>query len=137
MVSKRATREFARVFHATLAARLAETRRFVQVVAGPRQVGKTTLVWQALQVVDLPASYVSADEPALRDRDWLARQWQAARELVTGRRGAVLALDEIQKIPGWSETVKRLWDADTASGLPLHVVVLGSAPLRNRPAKSS
>jgi predicted AAA+ superfamily ATPase len=98
-------------------------------VVGPRQVGKTTLVRQVLQAVDLPASYVSADEPALRDRDWLARQWQAARDLVSGRRGAVLALDEIQKIPGWSETVKRLWDADTASGLPLQVVVLGSAPL--------
>jgi hypothetical protein len=79
MVSKPATRAFTRIFHATLAARLAEPRRFVQVVAGPRQVGKTTLVRQALQAVDLPASYVSADEPALRDRDWLARQWQAAR----------------------------------------------------------
>lgn len=129
MVSKPATHEFTRIFHATLAARLAESRRFVQVVAGPRQVGKTTLVRQALQALDLPASYVSADEPSLRDRDWLARQWQAARDLVSGRRGAVLALDEIQKIPGWSETVKRLWDADTASGLPLRVVVLGSAPL--------
>lgn len=129
MVSKPAVRGFTRSFHAKLAARLAEPRRFVQVVAGPRQVGKTTLVRQVLEAVDLPASYVSADEPALRDRDWLARQWQAARELVSGRRGAILALDEIQKIPGWSETVKRLWDEDTASRLPLRVVVLGSAPL--------
>lgn len=74
---------------------------------------------------------VSADEPALRDRDWLARHWREARELAAGagRTGAVLVLDEVQKIPQWSETVKRLWDEDTAAGVRLKVVVLGSAPL--------
>ena len=41
----------------------------------------------------------------------------------------MLVLDEIQKLPGWSETVKRLWDEDTAAGLQLKLVVLGSAPL--------
>jgi uncharacterized protein len=43
--------------------------------------------------------------------------------------GGVLVLDEIQKIPGWSETVKRLWDEDTRAKRSLKVVVLGSAPL--------
>ncbi len=77
------------------------------------------------------ALYASADEPTLRDRSWLVAQWEAARLLArTGkRRGAVLALDEIQKVPGWSETVKSLWDEDARNGLPLRVVVLGSAPL--------
>lgn len=41
----------------------------------------------------------------------------------------MLVLDEIQKISGWSDTVKGLWDADRASGCPLHVVILGSSPL--------
>ena len=114
-----------------LARRLAEPRRFIQVVAGPRQVGKSTLVGQVLAGARLPHRVASADEPTLRHAEWIAQQWEAAR-LVTrdsGRRGAVLALDEIQKIPAWSETVKRLWDEDTRGRVPLKVVLLGSAPL--------
>ena len=114
-----------------LARRLAGPRRFLQVVAGPRQVGKTTLVRQVLGELRLPAAQASADEPALRGRGWIEQQWEAARLLAgeSGRRGAVLALDEVQKVPGWSDTVKRLWDEDGARGLPLKVVLLGSAPL--------
>ena len=103
----------------------------MQVVAGPRQVGKTTLVQQVLAEFDRPNVFVSADEPALRDASWLAAQWERARLVAkdAGQRGAVLALDEVQKIQGWSEAVKRLWDEDTRFRLPLHVVLLGSAPL--------
>ncbi len=112
-----------------LARRLSEPRRFIQVVAGPRQTGKTTLVEQALSRVSLTARYASADEPTLRGPGWIAQQWEAARLAISGRRGVVLALDEIQKIPDWSETVKRLWDEDTRASRPLKVVLLGSAPL--------
>ncbi|MCK6527266.1 DUF4143 domain-containing protein [Myxococcota bacterium] len=85
---------------------------------------------QALAAVDLPAHSASADEPTLRDRVWLAQQWDAARMLARGApRGALLVLDEVQKVTGWSETVKALWDADTAAGRDLRVVLLGSAPL--------
>ncbi|PKM15068.1 MAG: AAA family ATPase [Gammaproteobacteria bacterium HGW-Gammaproteobacteria-2] len=114
---------------ATLAARLAEPRRFMQVVAGPRQVGKTTLVQQVIDTLPLPVRQASADEPGLRSTDWIAQQWQAARLAIEGAGGAVLVLDEIQKIPGWSETVKRLWDEDSRKKCPLQVVLLGSAPL--------
>lgn len=111
--------------------RLAEPRRFLQVVAGPRQVGKTTLVQQVVERAGALVRFASADEPTLRGREWIEQQWEAARlaarEAV--RPGAVLVLDEIQKIPGWSETVKRLWDQDTRVRRPLKVVVLGSAPL--------
>jgi len=112
-----------------LAERLAEPRRFVEVVAGPRQVGKSTLVQQVTDELSLPVRYASADEPTLRGADWISQQWQAARLEVSGKAGAVLVLDEIQKIPAWSETVKRLWDEDTRKKRPLKVVVLGSAPL--------
>jgi predicted AAA+ superfamily ATPase len=110
---------------------LAEARRFIQVIAGPRQVGKTTLVQQVVGASALPARYASADEPTLRGRDWIAQQWDAARleSTAAGRSGSVLILDEIQKISGWSETVKRLWDEDSRAKRPLRVVVLGSAPL--------
>lgn len=122
---------FTRSQASVLSRRLRETRRFIQAVAGPRQVGKTTLVTQVVEASHIAARFASADEPTLRGRDWIEQQWQAAR-LEAGdadKRGAVLVFDEIQKIPHWSETVKRLWDEDTHTKSPLKVVVLGSAPL--------
>jgi predicted AAA+ superfamily ATPase len=122
---------FRRPQAAQLARRLAEPRRFLQVVAGPRQVGKSTLVAQVTAELGVPVRSASADELTLRDRHWIVQQWDAARLLAAenGAAGAILVLDEIQKIPGWSETVKRLWDEDTRDGRPLKVVVVGSAPL--------
>lgn len=114
---------------ADLAARLREPRRFIQVVAGPRQVGKSTMVQQVTEKLAIPLRYASADEPTLRGSDWIAQQWDAARLAIAGKAGAVLVLDEVQKIPVWSETVKRLWDEDTRAKRPLKVVLLGSAPL--------
>jgi len=123
---------FRRPAFSTVRKRLTEARRFIQVLAGPRQTGKTTLIRQVLEAIEPPSQYATADEPALKDRVWIEQQWEAARRWVRGEKpqaSAVLVLDEIQKIPGWSETVKRLWDEDSAAGLPLHVVILGSAPL--------
>lgn len=113
-----------------LLARLREPRRFLQALAGPRQVGKTTLARQVLDGLDLPHHYATADEPTLRDRTWLEQQWELGRiRAREGKNGAVLVLDEIQKISEWSEAVKLLWDSDTHAKCPLKVVVLGSAPL--------
>jgi predicted AAA+ superfamily ATPase len=128
MPSKKKT-PFQRPQSAVLAARLAEPRRFIQVVAGPRQVGKSTLVQQVTDALALPVRQASADEPTLRGADWIAQQWEAARLSIEDAEGAVLVLDEIQKIPGWSETVKRLWDEDTRAKRRLKAVLLGSAPL--------
>jgi predicted AAA+ superfamily ATPase len=72
--------------------------------------------------------YASADEPTLRSAAWIAEQWEVVRSHVEGP-GSILILDEVQKIPGWSESVKRLWDEDTRKKLRLKVVLLGSAPL--------
>ncbi len=124
---------FKRPMYGDLLKRLSEPRRFLQVLAGARQTGKTTLVRQVLEDLPVRGHYASADEPMLKDRNWLEQQWEAGRLLVGKKpKPAVLVLDEIQKIPGWSETLKRLWDADTAAKLPLKVVVLGSAPLGMR-----
>jgi predicted AAA+ superfamily ATPase len=111
-------------------ARLREPRRFLQVVAGPRQVGKTTMVAQALaQLAGVPAHSASADSPGLQPLSWVAVQWEMARALAAQHGRAVLVLDEIQKIPHWTDEVKRLWDEDTRARRDLRVVVLGSAPL--------
>jgi len=83
-----------------LAARLAEPRRFIQVVAGPRQVGKSTLVQQVTGDYEGAVHYASADEPTLRGTAWIAQAWDAARLAAreAGRGGAVLVLDEVQKV---------------------------------------
>ena len=129
-MSKPPSTEFQRAHSRVLADRLAEPRRHLQVVAGARQVGKTTLVEQVLATAGMPTVYASADEPALRDTAWLAAEWDRARlALADHPAGAVLALDEVQKVPAWSETVKRLWDEDTRARRKLRVVLLGSAPL--------
>ncbi|MHB1530394.1 MAG: ATP-binding protein [Acidiferrobacteraceae bacterium] len=115
----------------TLRRRLAEPRRLIHVVTGPRQVGKTTLVQQVTERTGLTVHFASADEPTLHGCDWVEQQWDAARLTARDAVGTdtLLVLDEIQKIPGWSEVVKRLWDVDTRTRYPLKVVLLGSAPL--------
>jgi predicted AAA+ superfamily ATPase len=121
---------FLRPQAAILTSRLREPRRFLQIVTGPRQVGKTTLVEQVVAAVDRPSLIVSADEPTLRDAAWLSAQWERARLLARGHADAtILVIDEVQKISGWSETVKWHWDEDTRRGIDLKVVLLGSAPL--------
>lgn len=112
-----------------LVSRLQEPRRFLQVLFGPRQVGKTTAAHQALERLALPAHFATADAPGLRAQDWLVEQWSTARELAKRSKGAILVLDEVQKLPTWSEIVKLHWDEDTRTKTPLRVVLLGSAPL--------
>jgi predicted AAA+ superfamily ATPase len=115
----------------TLRDRLVGPRRHIQVVVGPRQVGKTTLVRWALGASGLPTHYATADDPGSLAEGWLRQQWELgrARAAANRRKGAVLAIDELQKLPNWSEQVKRLWDEDAAARCPLRVVALGSSPL--------
>ena len=123
---------FKRPIYNIITKRIHEPRRFIQVLAGPRQTGKTTLARQTMEVLDMPAHYASADEPALKDSTWIEQQWEVARTKIRSdekAKKALLILDEVQKISGWSETVKRLWDEDSAARLPLHSILLGSSPL--------
>lgn len=114
----------------TLKSRLQEPRRFIQVVMGPRQVGKTTLVQQVFESLKDLVHSASADVPTLESSAWIESQWQVARLLCRdAKKPVILVLDEVQKVPEWSTVVKRLWDEDTAKHLPLQVVLLGSSPL--------
>ncbi|MCL4324928.1 MAG: ATP-binding protein [Candidatus Thermoplasmatota archaeon] len=121
---------FARPVLREILQRLREPRRTLQFLTGPRQSGKTTLARQAIAKLDLPARYSTADGPLPRPDAWILSEWEVGRQLAreSGPRGALLIIDEIQKVPQWSEVVKKLWDEDTWNGLPLRVLLLGSAP---------
>jgi predicted AAA+ superfamily ATPase len=109
--------------------RLTESRRFIQIVIGPRQVGKTTLVQQTLRRLPTAYLYGSADTPQLRDRIWMQQQWEGARQKAAADGSAILVIDEVQKIADWDETAKQLWDEDTFEGRDVRVVLLGSSQL--------
>ena len=111
--------------------RMLEPRKFMQVVAGPRQVGKSTLVNQVLEQLDTAHLYESADAVDSADGDWIHRVWEAARVsmMLNGKNEYLLVIDEVQKIDNWSEIVKREWDNDTRNRINLKVILLGSSRL--------
>lgn len=113
----------------TVFQRLQEKRRFLQVILGPRQVGKTTAVQQVLAWLTFPHHYAAADLPAPSPLEWIPRQWELARMKAKEGAPVILVLDEVQKIQHWSTVAKRLWDEDTRLGLDLRVALLGSSSL--------
>jgi len=122
---------FQRAYFEQLTARLKEPRKFIQVLMGPRQVGKSTLTDQVLQKLKLPYLSVSADGVPNTGDIWLEQQWEAARLLHqnSGSSDFILAIDEIQKISNWSEIAKKLWDEDTRKKRNMKVILLGSSRL--------
>lgn len=132
--------------------RLLEPVRRINILSGPRQVGKTTIV-EALTSNTSKSFYISVDAenspvsfgyassispPVIRNAQWLTHYWNEARSRANTwllnpfneqKSAFVFAVDEIQKIDNWSEAVKGLWDQDRASGIEMHVVLLGSAPI--------
>lgn len=123
--------EYIRKQFTTLKERILEPRKFMQVVAGPRQVGKSTLVAQVLEQVSITHIIEVADGVDPKDSDWIHRIWESARAtmMIRGVEEYLLVIDEVQKIENWSEIVKREWDADTRNRLNLKVVLLGSSRL--------
>lgn len=121
--------QFAEVFD-----RMNEPRKFIQVLAGPRQVGKSTLIDQVLAECQIPHYLYNADGVDKNDTDWIRRIWETTRTLMDSRQQTetVLVIDEIHKIKRWSEIVKREWDADTRSKRQMKLFILGSSRLMLR-----
>ncbi|MCH5174849.1 MAG: ATP-binding protein [Prevotellaceae bacterium] len=109
--------------------RLKEPRKFIQVVMGPRQVGKSTVVKQVLQEIDAPYQFFSADNVPASDGAWIANCWESVRRLQDNKEleSIILVIDEIQKIANWSEAVKKEWDDDTFHDRHIKVLLLGSS----------
>ena len=111
--------------------RMVEPRGFIQVLAGPRQVGKTTLIKQFVEQCQIPVHSVNADAVPENHSEWIAEQWNVVRNrmLLFKYQEHILIIDEIQKLKNWSEVVKREWDADTWNNVNIKVVLLGSSRL--------
>lgn len=122
---------YKRETYQTLCKRLREPRSFIQVVMGPRQIGKTTVVKQALKELEseIPHLFFSADNIPATQNNWISDCWSTARtQLRMGQLPAlILVIDEIQKLKGWSEVVKKEWDDDSFNDRNLLVVLLGSS----------
>lgn len=122
---------FKRVQFKVLKSRLLESRSKIQVISGPRQVGKSTMVKQVLQEIDIPYMLVSADNIDHTNTAWIGEMWATARARmrVTQTNEYLLVIDEVHKIDNWSEAVKKEWDDDTFKDLNMKVVILGSSRL--------
>ena len=109
--------------------RINEARSKIQVIVGPRQVGKSTLIGQVLEECLVPYDSYSADDVVGVTASWLAEIWEAQRMkmLVRKEEKRLLIIDEVQKIQNWSETVKAEWDRDTREKRQLVVILLGSS----------
>lgn len=120
---------YKRAEYQTITNRLKEPRKFIQVVMGPRQIGKSTVVKQVLQDLDVPCQFFSADNVPATSSAWISDCWSAVRSLKVslGWESAVLVIDEIQKIADWSEAVKKEWDDDTFHDRNIKVLLLGSS----------
>ena len=120
---------YKRAEYLTIKNRLEEARKFIQVVMGPRQVGKSTVVKQVLQDLDVPYLLFSADNVPASNTTWVSNCWAAVRSLKEskGLECVILVIDEIQKITNWSEVVKKEWDDDSFHDRNIKVLLLGSS----------
>jgi len=115
----------------TIEDRLREPRKFIQVVMGPRQIGKTTVVKQAVKAVEseIPCLMFSADHIPATQNSWIGDCWASARAKIKfeNSRELILIIDEIQKLNDWSEVVKKEWDDDNFNDVNIKVILLGSS----------
>lgn len=120
---------YKRAEYQTIKARLEEPRKFIQVLMGARQIGKSTVVKQVLQDLNAPYQLFSADNVPATNSAWISNCWAAVRSLKEARKldSIVLVIDEIQKISNWSEVVKKEWDEDTFYDRNIKVLLLGSS----------
>lgn len=120
---------FKRSEYQIIKSRLEEPRRFIQVVMGARQIGKSTVVKQVLKDLEAPYRFFSADNVPTTNSAWISNCWEAVRSLKESNRweNVVLVIDEIQKITNWSEVVKKEWDDDTFHDRDIKVLLLGSS----------
>ncbi len=120
---------YERPLKSTLLAELSRPAPVIHVITGPRQVGKTTIARQIQDSIGMPSIYATADSPIPLDAAWVETSWRRAiAEGAAQGFPVLLVLDELQKVKGWSESLKLLWD-NRPSGQDIRVLILGSSAL--------
>ena len=122
---------FERPYLKSVKSRIEESRKFIQVILGPRQVGKTTMVTQLVEQLLIPNLFESADAISATNSAWITQIWESARLRMKASNTSefLLIIDEVQKIDNWSEVVKQQWDKDTREKINIKVILLGSSRL--------
>ena len=121
-----------RSYFETIMTRVNEPRKFIQIIEGPRQVGKSTLIKQVLKSISQPWVHFAADNVPATRTAWISDCWTTARNKLRMEhlQELVLVIDEIQKLKNWGEVVKKEWDDDTFNDVPIKVILLGSSRVR-------
>ncbi|MDD5434158.1 MAG: AAA family ATPase, partial [Nitrospira sp.] len=121
---------FTRSLVKTIADSMKKRMPVFQVLTGPRQVGKTTIAQQVMETLSFPSVYATADSPLPPGPEWIETNWRLAQvEFERHKKPVILVLDEIQKVRGWSETLKYYWDEGRRSKYDIRLLVLGSSAL--------
>ncbi|MBW2600838.1 MAG: ATP-binding protein [Deltaproteobacteria bacterium] len=109
------------------------SKKLIYIIVGPRQVGKTTAASQIAERWPGPVVNASADSPLPPGPEWIRQQWDMAllkaRSDKDNRSEVLLILDEVQKVYGWSEVIKELWDKECRKNAGVQVIILGSSSL--------
>lgn len=120
---------YQRSLFSTLYAELSHPTTVIHAMIGPRQVGKTTIARQIQESINISTIYATADSPVPLDTTWIETQWRRAiADGTASGAPVILILDELQKVRGWSETLKLLWDSRPAFP-EVRVLILGSSAL--------
>lgn len=102
----------------------------IQLLTGPRQVGKTTVLLELAAELRPVAVYIAADSAEASLPGYLDRVWVQAEELAELHGRAVVLLDEVHALPDWAGRLKAEWDRLRRRRIPVHVVASGSSALR-------
>lgn len=102
----------------------------IQLLVGPRQVGKTTLLLELEKKFKKRAFYAALDSPESSMPGFWERFWTRVEEAAQSGKTLVVLLDEVHGLPNWSLLLKSKWDRIVKDQLPIHIVATGSSALK-------